>query len=456
MARRVLIVSPHFPPVNAPDHQRVRMSLPYFEEFGWRATILTVRTEDLEGATLDPLLDRTVPAGTDIVRVGVLPARWTRRLSGLGGLAWRTWPFLWRAGCRILKKERFDVVYFSTTQFPLMSLGPRWKRRFGVPYVVDFQDPWLSDYYDRPGAPPPPGGRLRYGLANTLARALEPSVVREAGHIIAVSPAYVETFLQRYEQWLDPSQFTVLPFGAPENDFELLAGMNMSQTVFDANDGRRHWVYVGVIAPAMRRTLNLLFGALHDVREREPARWADVRLHFIGTSYAPPDRAEKSVEPIAQACGVGDLVEERTWRVPYFEALRLLLDSEVVMVIGSDDPGYSASKLYPCLLSRKPLLALLHENSPAVAILHEAGVKRIMTFHPERVADPEAIREAGEFLQEFLFSADTAALRPPTCPVFWPRVAHGRWRGDNAKCLIAWRLVDPNKISPRTPLLAFL
>ena len=27
--RRVLIVSPHFPPINAPDHQRVRMSLPY-------------------------------------------------------------------------------------------------------------------------------------------------------------------------------------------------------------------------------------------------------------------------------------------------------------------------------------------------------------------------------------------------------------------------------------------
>jgi hypothetical protein len=32
--KTVLIVSPHFPPVNAPDHQRVCMALPYLEQFG--------------------------------------------------------------------------------------------------------------------------------------------------------------------------------------------------------------------------------------------------------------------------------------------------------------------------------------------------------------------------------------------------------------------------------------
>ena len=42
MPSRVLIVSPHFPPVNAPDHQRVRMSLPYLGEFGWEGHVLAV------------------------------------------------------------------------------------------------------------------------------------------------------------------------------------------------------------------------------------------------------------------------------------------------------------------------------------------------------------------------------------------------------------------------------
>ncbi len=33
--KRVLIISPHFPPINAPDCQRVRMSLPYYRRYGW-------------------------------------------------------------------------------------------------------------------------------------------------------------------------------------------------------------------------------------------------------------------------------------------------------------------------------------------------------------------------------------------------------------------------------------
>ena len=48
MPSRVLIVSPHFPPVNAPDHQRVRMSLPYLGEFGWEGHVLTVAPEFVE------------------------------------------------------------------------------------------------------------------------------------------------------------------------------------------------------------------------------------------------------------------------------------------------------------------------------------------------------------------------------------------------------------------------
>ena len=32
--KRLLIISPNFPPLNAADMQRVRMSLPYFKDFG--------------------------------------------------------------------------------------------------------------------------------------------------------------------------------------------------------------------------------------------------------------------------------------------------------------------------------------------------------------------------------------------------------------------------------------
>jgi hypothetical protein len=60
--KRVLIISPYFPPSNAADMQRVRMSLPYFAEFGWQAEVVTV-DERYSDLVKDELLTQSLPAG---------------------------------------------------------------------------------------------------------------------------------------------------------------------------------------------------------------------------------------------------------------------------------------------------------------------------------------------------------------------------------------------------------
>ena len=64
--RTVLIVSPHFPPINAPDHQRVRMALPYFREFGWEPVVLAVAAEFSESSR-DETLMATLPDDVEIL-----------------------------------------------------------------------------------------------------------------------------------------------------------------------------------------------------------------------------------------------------------------------------------------------------------------------------------------------------------------------------------------------------
>jgi hypothetical protein len=377
MSRRVLIVSPHFPPINAPDHQRVRMSLPYFEEFGWRATVLAVEPEYVEGIWDSGLL-QSVPANADVIRTRALPAKRSRRL-GLGSLALRALPFLRAAGDRLLKEDEFDLAYFSTTMFPTMALGPYWRRKWHVPYVLDFQDPWLSDYYDSPGAPAPPGGKLKYGLTKSLARLLEPKAMRQVSHVISVSPAYPKTLLARYS-WMREDQFTVLPFGASQEDFKKVSEAGVTQSIFDPNDGKRHWVYVGRGGGDMEKALRLMFLAIKRGRELEPERYEQLRLHFIGTNYALAGQAVKLVEPIAAEYGLNDILEERTGRVSYFEAIKILTDSDAILLFGSDDAGYTASKLYPCILAQKPILAIFHEESSVVDILRRCNAGRAITF----------------------------------------------------------------------------
>jgi hypothetical protein len=383
--RRVLIVSPHFPPINAADHQRVRMSLPYFQTYGWDAHVLAVKPDAVE-AVQEPLLTQTVPEELPLTYVNALPTKYTRPL-GFGSLGIRSFPFLQRAGDRLLSTQKFDLVYFSTTIFNAMSLGPRWRDRFGVPYVLDFQDPWQSDYYAKTGVKPP-GGQLKYAFAQFQAKRLEPKTIQKVSHIISVSPTYPKTLQARYPH-LSPQQFTVLPFGAPESDFEKLPSLKIQQHIFDPKDGKRHWVYVGRGGKDMALALRSLFLGLQQVRQQKPELWQSVHLHFVGTSYAPQGRAEKTVKPIAQEYGVGDLVTEHPYRIPYFEALQVLVESDGILLIGSDDASYTASKLYPCVLAQKPILALFHQQSSVVDILQQCQAGHTITFNEKTI--PESL-----------------------------------------------------------------
>jgi hypothetical protein len=200
-----------------------------------------------------------------------------------------------------------------------------------------------------------------------------------AAHVISVSSGYVEVLRQRYPT-LGADRFTVIPFGAPEHDFELMPTLPLENRIFDPSDGMSHWVSVGRGGPDLFPGLRELFGAIQRFRRQEPKKWRRVRLHFIGTSYSPEGKEAKVVEPIAVEMGVGDIVSEHPLRLPYFEALRLMADADGLLVIGSSDRHYNPSKLFPCLLAKRPVLAVLHRDSSAVNLLSDAPSVRMIRF----------------------------------------------------------------------------
>lgn len=419
MSYKILIISPHFPPINAPDHQRVRMSLPYFELFGWEPHVLTVQPDYVEGLQ-DPLLIQTIPKHIPVTYTKALPIKQTRRI-GMGSFGLRSFPYLLATGDRLLREKHFDLVYFSTTIFTSMGLSLFWHRRFGIPYILDFQDPWLSDYYEKTGVTPP-GGHFKYGVAQLEAKFLEPKVLSKVNHVISVSPAYPETLQQRYPH-LNSNQFSILPFGAPEHDFDLLPSLNIQQTIFNPNDGKRHWVYVGRGGDDMAKALRILFLGIKTQRSLNPEIWRSVHLHFVGTSYALGDRAIKTIEPIAKELEIEDLVTEHPHRIPYFEALQVLSDSDAILMIGSDDPSYTASKLYPCVLACKPILAVFHNQSSVVNILHSCQAGQAVTFASSDSSNkllPEMVTQLNWLLstpKDFQPKTNWSAFEPYTAKV---------------------------------------
>lgn len=258
-------------------------------------------------APASPSSSLTYPSDIRIVRCRALSLRWTRWF-GLGNLGWRAWWSLQQGGAELLRREHFDLVFFSTTQFLTFALGPVWRRRFGVPYVIDIQDPWRTDYYERPGAPRPPGGR-KYFVARAMARLMEGPVYRRAAGFVSVSEPYLANLGARYE-WFGAKPQATIRFGVSTADFTFIRNHPTAGAVLDRRPGKLHFLYTGASGPIMPHALNQLFKAFKQYAVQHPDRATRFHFDFFGTSYVPAGQGVPSVLPVAADYGLTAQVTE--------------------------------------------------------------------------------------------------------------------------------------------------
>ncbi|MBF0176401.1 MAG: glycosyltransferase [Magnetococcales bacterium] len=437
--RRVLVVSPRFPPLNSADLHRVRISLPYFKQFGWEPHVLTVRVEPGDGLLDDALL-QTIPDDVPIHRVDALSLR-RAALLGFRDVGLRAHWALYRRGLALLRQQKFDVVYFSTTAFVSTTLGPLWQRLTGVPYVVDIHDPWRGARHFQSRLADIPGGLCKFTLKYLFLGLLERWVMGSVAHVISVSDGYFADLNARFPR-LGADRFTVLPFGASDLDFQLLSRMQVTQRFFDPGDGLIHWVYTGRSSMDMVFALRLLFCALANNRQRNPSHWERVRLHFVGTSYSPGTSGTKTVAPVAAEFGLEHVVVEYPQRVPYFEALQLLTESHGILMISSDDPFYSASKVYPLILARRPLLGLVHRESMVADIMTKCQAGFLVRFDPANPME-HFVAEAELSLDRFLNASMSGSPVKTNWEAFMPYTAREMTR---RQCLVLDQVINEGTV----------
>jgi len=355
--------------------QRVRMSLPYFEDCGWTAEVVTVDPQYID-MVKDDLLLKSVPSDITIHTVKAFDKKWTSKM-GLGSIALRSLWFYKQKVNALLKKQKFDLIYFSTTQFPVTILGAYWKKRFNVPYVIDMQDPWHSEYYrNKPKAEQPP----KYWFSYRLNKTLEPIAMKQVGGLISVSASYIEDLKNRYPQIKDiPS--SVITFGAFEPDFKI-AAENADKFNSLLDPAFTNLVYIGRGGYDMQRAIDFLFRAFKAGLETNPDAFQSIKMYFIGTSYAPEGQGKQTIMPLAKQYGIENNVVEITNRISYYHTLITLTQADALFIPGSDDPKYTASKIYPYLLAKKPLLTIFHENSSANTVLRTCTENTVVQTFP--------------------------------------------------------------------------
>ena len=381
--RTVLIVSPYFPPSTLAGVHRARHLAKHLPTHGWRPII--IRTDEAHYTQRsDPALAKLVPDSVQQVRTGAIPAA-IARMAGIGDIGLRAYFHLRRAIAATARHEHAEAVFITGSPFyPLLLAG--WiKRRLRLPVVLDFQDPWGSTE----GAP-----RARWtksGLAHRQAVALEPHAVRHADFITSVSAIQNAQMADRYS-WLAHENMAAIPIGGDPEDFNALRVNPPKDPQVVLDPAKINLSYVGTFLPRAEPLVRQFFRALRRIKETHPALAARLRVNFVGTSTQPNGTDLRIVMPIAEQEMVADLISETSQRVPFLEALSLLANSNGLLLIGSDEPHYTASKIYPALMSGRPYLSLFHAASSAHGILSAAGGGTALCF--TNPAELEAMEHA--------------------------------------------------------------
>ncbi|MBI1870497.1 MAG: hypothetical protein HYS07_04805 [Chlamydiae bacterium] len=375
--KRVAIIGPDFTPSGYPPALRIRFFAQHLQEFGWRPTVITVDPKYYEWS-VDFESENLLPKGLEIIRTPAFSAGITRKV-GIGDIGIRSLWYHWRIIRALCREKKVDLLFIPVPPYLPAVLGRLIYQSFGIPYVIDYIDPWVNDAYKKL---PKSQRRLKRTISYMFSLFLEPIVLKKVGHVVGVSKGTTDLVIARYP-WLKDSDATEVPYGGEAGDFDYLRKNPRKNQVFNCEDGLLHISYIGACVPDMYPTIRALFSAVRIGKDQSPSVFERLRLHFVGTTYAANAENMHQVVPLAREMELENIVDEHPQRIAYLDALQLLLDSHALLLVGSNRPHYTASKVFQCILARRPLLAVVHEESSVVLILKKTRAGDVVTFNSQ-------------------------------------------------------------------------
>ncbi len=406
--KRLLVVAYNFPPCSVSGTHRTLGFVKYLARDGWQSIVLCARNP------VDPERDwnllAKVPEGTRVIRtVDVNLPAWRERLRGRRGTdagngdksgnagrppeaesglrylkrylgvrlrvpdhyqGWYLHTLL--AGWHTLKRCRIDALYSTAPPWTGHMVAHRLARAFGIPWVADFRDPWVSDPFTDI-----PFETLRRQNAKGEAQTLD-----TADAIVCVLETMRQDFLARYPRRLGDDVVTI-PNGFDPDDYTDLP---------TESDGTLTILHAGQIYG--RRRVDPLLAALNEWRRVDPELTASVKVQLVGGS---PEHLE-NLQAVIQRYQSQSYVQVEP-EVPHREILGRLSRATILLLVGFSGPGaqYQMSgKIFEYLAIRRPILALAPPSCPVGDILRETGVRHWIVSPDDGAGLVQALKDIGE------------------------------------------------------------
>ena len=374
--KKILILYPLFPPCNLAGVHRPRLFAQHLPAFGWEPVILTVHEKYYEEKPDWNLVKLLAPA-LRIEKVNAFPVGSFRMIGDIG---LRAFFQLYKRAKQLIRSEKMDFLYIPIPSFYCALLGRWLHRSTGIPYGIDYIDPWVHEF--------PGSDKLfsRHWFSTQIAKWLEPAAVKKASLITGVAAGYYKGVTERNPHLLQQAVLGAMPYGGEANDHTMLASLNIEPYLFKKKSGKIQLVYAGAMLPNAYAVLEHIFRSVCD----NPAVFSEVEFHFIGTGKKPDDPASYNIRAVAEQYHLWETaVYEYPQRIPYLDVLVHLNIATGIFILGSTEPHYTPSKTYQGVLAAKPILAVLHKESTAVKVVKESNAGMVLDFNG--MADLELI-----------------------------------------------------------------
>ena len=374
--KTILIIYPHWYPANLAGVHRPRLIGNFLNHFDWKVRVLTVKANHFEEAP-DKDFKSTFSSNFEVSRVNAFPISKPRLIGDIGIRAFFQ---LYKKGKEIIRQEKPDFLWIPIPSFYTSLLGRLLHDKTGIRYGIDYIDPWVRDLTNQKS--------IKAHLSQLVARRFEPFAIKKASLISGVSLPYYQDVIKRnfpkIGSQLGSTSLTTSPRQpVPRNPHTNLPFTDVAMPYgFDPNDHavkveniqfpwknkkeRKIWLYAGAFLPNSHLILQAFFESIKNLRKVN--KWdEETDLWFIGTGNYP----SKTIEAYAKDFNLTDIVTEHRRRYPFLHVLNFLAEVDTVMIIGSTEKHYTASKTFQALLSQRPVVAAFHIESSAIQVMAE-------------------------------------------------------------------------------------
>lgn len=366
--RKILIISPHYPPSNLASVHRCRLFAQHLPSFGWDPIILTVNEQFYE-EKLDWDLYKLVPINQRIEKVKAINLTKPRIIGDIG---LRSFLQIRRKALELVKNEKIDFVFIPIPSFYISLIGSYLYRKTGVKFGIDYIDPWVHVF--------PGSGKIfsRHWLSTQLSKLLEPIAVKNASLITGVAEGYYKGVQERNPLLLKTCLFGAMPYGAEINDHNKIREIGIKPYLFKRIAGKIQLIYAGAFLPKSKEVLKHFFAYI----SKNKSQFTNLIIHFVGTGYLYDQSYIHTIKPLAEEYDLYEsIIQEHPERISYLDVLSHLAEADAVFILGSTEPHYTPSKVYQAVLSKKPIFALLHSESTAVSVIRNSNAGIVLSFN---------------------------------------------------------------------------